>query len=274
MRNSIVLLTAFFFGIVQFGFTQNWYKQTYSIELDDVKSTKEIDNLSFYVVKGSRTNQHEISLDTNSLTIQFSFMTMGGEDATLIIEKNDKRMIVLYGNYYPDVGRANSQLRTEGKFRSGYFTSFDGHFLEIEEKDKDWWLITHQHHTPILTPIKTRVQEEFEQYLNFVLNRPNDSIAEFDSLINYEARYYTSQPLVFEIPTLSFADSTDLICIVNPKQITDSVLRLGFLDMDTSYVSETKLKQTLAVLSSELSYSETGSQLICRSYRKLSPLGE
>ncbi|MFT5780272.1 MAG: hypothetical protein ACI837_003233, partial [Crocinitomicaceae bacterium] len=42
----------------------------------------------------------------------------------------------------------------------------------------------------------------------------------------------------------------------------------------TSYVSETKLKQTLAVLSSELSYSETGSQLICRSYRKLSPLGE
>lgn len=135
-----------FLLILNLGLSQNRYNQSYIIELTDISSLDDLNDFSFYAVEGSRTDEYKISIDSSTLNIQFSFMTMGGEDATLIIEHNGIIMVIMYGKYYPDVSRGTSQWVTKGKFKEGYYTSFDGFFFEVEEKYKDWWLITHPDH--------------------------------------------------------------------------------------------------------------------------------
>lgn len=142
----VILLTI----ILRPSFAQNWYSQSYSIEFEDVKTIDEFEELSFYAVEGSRTNSYAIAFNDSTHIIRFSFQTMGGEDASLIIEKNSKRMVMLYGMYYPDVSRNTNQLNTKGKFREGHFTSFDGFFWEISEEAFAWWLLTHQNDEPTL----------------------------------------------------------------------------------------------------------------------------
>ncbi|MFT5820455.1 MAG: hypothetical protein ACI8ZM_001697 [Crocinitomix sp.] len=84
---------------------------------------------------------------------------------------------------------------------------------------------------------------EFNDYLNFIINQPNDSILEIDSSKVYKINFVTTCSFNGWINDTSYIDSSQLICIKEIQKRADS-LKLNFIDFKVVKSGNLKLNDS------------------------------
>lgn len=96
-------------------------------------------------------------------------------------------------------------------------------------------------HEPYITD--TLSQTKFKDYIDLVFSYKADTFFQVDTTLSYRINFVASHSFLFpqDLHDSLFLDSLHLCCIANPKKIQDSIIKLDFLDTDTSYISYTRL---------------------------------
>lgn len=81
----------------------------------------------------------------------------------------------------------------------------------------------------------------FKDYLNFIINQPNDSILEIDSSKVYKINFRTTRPFNGWINDTCCIDSSQFICTEQVQKRTDS-LKINFIDFKVVKSESLKLK--------------------------------
>ena len=89
----------------------------------------------------------------------------------------------------------------------------------------------------------TLTQTKFYEYLDLILSYKLDTIIQVDSSLNYKINYVASHSVNFsqDFQDSLYVDSLKIVCISNQKKIQDSIIKLNFLETDTSHISYTRL---------------------------------
>jgi hypothetical protein len=87
------------------------------------------------------------------------------------------------------------------------------------------------------------IQDEFDEYLDFMLSYDSDTILHLDPSLSYIIKYlsYHEVNLPQDFDDSLYLDTLKLICTSNPTSVQDSILKLTFLDTDTLFVEQTRL---------------------------------
>lgn len=153
MRFIVLFSTLSFVLLFNSVSAQNWFTKSYSLKFADNNFKELIDGLFFSALEGSRTDDYRITIDTSQSMIHFSFSTMGGEEASLIMEKEEKKMVILFWEHIFKMGFYTFQDQTFSEFQNGYFVIMDGNVVELNEENKLLRKASNQNHELVtITP--------------------------------------------------------------------------------------------------------------------------